>query len=100
MVSHACSPRTQDIEKDQEVQCWEHSCLSVADHDQPQSVPQMPVNFDGSWKMLNSEDFEEYLCGLHVNLANLPNPDKEIVQEGSHMLIHTLSTFWNYTMNF
>ena len=33
-------------------------------------------------------------------IANLLKPDKEIVQEGDHMIIRTLSTFRNYIMDF
>lgn len=33
-------------------------------------------------------------------IANLLKPDKEIVQEGEHMIIRTLSTFRNYIMDF
>ncbi|XP_078211125.1 retinol-binding protein 1 [Callithrix jacchus] len=41
----------------------------------------------------------------HVNvalrkIANLLKPDKEIVQDGDHMIIRTLSTFRNYIMDF
>ena len=65
----------------------------------------MPVDFTGYWKMLANEDFKEYLRALDVNVAlskvaNLLKPDKEIVQEGDHMIIHTLSTFRNYIMDF
>ncbi|XP_061023688.1 retinol-binding protein 1 isoform X2 [Dama dama] len=65
----------------------------------------MPVDFTGYWKMLTNENFEEYLRALDVNvalrkIANLLKPDKEIVQEGDHMIIRTLSTFRNYIMDF
>ena len=55
--------------------------------------------------MLANEDFKEYLRVLDVNvalskIANLLKPDKEIVQEGDHMIIRTLSTFRNYIMDF
>ncbi|XP_020035761.2 LOW QUALITY PROTEIN: retinol-binding protein 1 [Castor canadensis] len=71
----------------------------------PQSLPDMPVDFTGYWKMLTNENFEEYLRALDVNvalrkIANLLKPDKEIVQEGDHMIIRTLSTFRNYIMDF
>ncbi|XP_004682216.1 PREDICTED: LOW QUALITY PROTEIN: retinol-binding protein 1 [Condylura cristata] len=67
--------------------------------------PKMPVDFNGYWKMLSNENFEEYLRALDVNvalrkIANLLKPDKEIVQEGDHMIIRTLSTFRNYIMDF
>uniref|UniRef100_A0A8B9YQQ1 Uncharacterized protein n=1 Tax=Bos mutus grunniens TaxID=30521 RepID=A0A8B9YQQ1_BOSMU len=44
-------------------------------------------------------------CALDVNvalhkIANLLKPDKEIVQEGDHMIIRMLSTFRNYIVNF
>ncbi|XP_057624468.1 LOW QUALITY PROTEIN: retinol-binding protein 1 [Chionomys nivalis] len=82
---------------------YSHSCLSVSDH--PQTVPKMPVDFNGYWKMLSNENFEEYLRALDVNvalrkIANLLKPDKEIVQDGDHMIIRTLSTFRNYIMDF
>ncbi|XP_004419994.1 PREDICTED: retinol-binding protein 1 [Ceratotherium simum simum] len=71
----------------------------------PQSPPEMPVDFTGYWKMLANENFEEYLRALDVNvalrkIANLLKPDKEIVQDGDHMIIRTLSTFRNYIMDF
>uniref|UniRef100_A0A2I2ZJW5 Retinol binding protein 1 n=1 Tax=Gorilla gorilla gorilla TaxID=9595 RepID=A0A2I2ZJW5_GORGO len=70
-----------------------------------QSLPEMPVDFTGYWKMLVNENFEEYLRALDVNvalrkIANLLKPDKEIVQDGDHMIIRTLSTFRNYIMDF
>ncbi|KAB0366675.1 hypothetical protein FD754_010831 [Muntiacus muntjak] len=71
----------------------------------PSHPSEMPVDFTGYWKMLSNENFEEYLRALDVNvalrkIANLLKPDKEIVQEGDHMIIRTLSTFRNYIMDF
>ncbi|EHA99215.1 Retinol-binding protein 1 [Heterocephalus glaber] len=65
----------------------------------------MPVDFTGYWKMQSNENFEEYLRALDVNvalrkIANLLKPDKEIEQDGDHMIIRTLSTFRNYIMDF
>ncbi|XP_038179633.1 LOW QUALITY PROTEIN: retinol-binding protein 1 [Arvicola amphibius] len=82
---------------------YSYSRLLVSDH--PQTVPKMPVDFNGYWKMLSNENFEEYLRALDVNvalrkIANLLKPDKEIVQDGDHMIIRTLSTFRNYIMDF
>uniref|UniRef100_A0A8C9AHN5 Retinol binding protein 1 n=1 Tax=Prolemur simus TaxID=1328070 RepID=A0A8C9AHN5_PROSS len=73
--------------------------------DWPRSLPKMPVDFTGYWKMLANENFEEYLRALDVNvalrkIANLLKPDKEILQDGDHMIIRTLSTFRNYIMDF
>ncbi|XP_006903718.1 PREDICTED: LOW QUALITY PROTEIN: retinol binding protein 1, cellular [Elephantulus edwardii] len=71
----------------------------------PCSPAEMPVDFTGYWKMLSNDNFEEYLRALDVNvalrkIATLLKPDKEIVQEGDHMIIRTLSTFRNYIMDF
>ncbi|XP_048190587.1 uncharacterized protein LOC125342463 isoform X1 [Perognathus longimembris pacificus] len=79
--------------------------LLLPDRRPPRSLPEMPVDFTGYWKMLSNENFEEYLRALDVNvalrkIANLLKPDKEIVQEGDHMIIRTLSTFRNYIMDF
>ncbi|XP_042316908.1 retinol-binding protein 1 [Sceloporus undulatus] len=65
----------------------------------------MPVDFNGYWKMLSNDNFEEYLKALDVNIAirkiaNMLKPDKEIIQDGDHMIIKTLSTFKNYIMDF
>ncbi|XP_062439208.1 retinol-binding protein 1 isoform X1 [Rhea pennata] len=65
----------------------------------------MPADFNGYWKMVSNDNFEEYLRALDVNvavrkIANLLKPDKEILQNGDHMIIKTLSTFRNYIMEF
>ncbi|KAM9189881.1 LOW QUALITY PROTEIN: retinol-binding protein 1 [Dugong dugon] len=78
-----------------------HPLLAV----RPQSPAKMPVDFTGYWKMLTNENFEEYLRALDVNvalrkIAKLLKPDKEIVQDGGHMIIRTLSTFRSYIMDF
>lgn len=33
-------------------------------------------------------------------IANLLKPDKDIIQDGDHIIIKTLSTFKNYNMDF
>ncbi|XP_053164314.1 retinol-binding protein 1 isoform X7 [Hemicordylus capensis] len=68
-------------------------------------TPEMPADFNGYWKMLSNDNFEEYLKALDVNIAlrkiaNMLKPDKEIIQDGDHMIIKTLSTFKNYIMDF
>ncbi|XP_026523679.1 retinol-binding protein 2 isoform X2 [Notechis scutatus] len=65
----------------------------------------MPADFNGYWKMLSNENFEEYLKALDVNIAvrkiaSSLKPDKEIIQDGNHMTIKTLSRFKNYIMDF
>ncbi|XP_013867060.1 retinol-binding protein 1 isoform X1 [Austrofundulus limnaeus] len=65
----------------------------------------MPVDLNGYWKMVSNDNFEEYMKALDVNvairkIANLLKPDKDIVHDGDHMVIKTLSTFKNYNMDF
>ncbi|KAG5286118.1 hypothetical protein AALO_G00011130 [Alosa alosa] len=65
----------------------------------------MPADYSGYWKMIVNDNFEEYLKGLDVNvairkIAVLLKPDKEITQDGNHIIIKTLSTFKNYNMDF
>ncbi|XP_062337804.1 retinol-binding protein 1-like [Osmerus eperlanus] len=65
----------------------------------------MPVDLNGYWKMISNDNFEEYLKALDVNvairkIATLLKPDKDITQDGDHMIIKTLSTFKNYHMDF
>ncbi|XP_062260333.1 uncharacterized protein LOC133968353 [Platichthys flesus] len=65
----------------------------------------MPVDLNGYWKMISSDNFEEYLKALDVNvairkIATLLKPDKEISHDGDHIVIKTLSTFKNYNMDF
>nr|XP_019957243.1 PREDICTED: uncharacterized protein LOC109638618 [Paralichthys olivaceus] len=65
----------------------------------------MPVDLNGYWKMISNDNFEEYLKALDVNvairkIATLLKPDKDIVHDGDHIVIKTLSTFKNYNMDF
>ncbi|CAH2246580.1 retinol-binding 1 [Pelobates cultripes] len=65
----------------------------------------MTTDFNGYWKMLSNDHFEDYLRALDVNvairkIATLLKPDKDIIQNGDHMVIKTLSTFRNYIMEF
>lgn len=73
-------------------------------------------SWNRSWVPLPWERFSffEFSCQLSTpvsapladvnvalrKIANLLKPDKEIVQEGDHMIIRTLSTFRNYIMDF
>uniref|UniRef100_A0A8C1NDG1 Retinol binding protein 1 n=1 Tax=Cyprinus carpio TaxID=7962 RepID=A0A8C1NDG1_CYPCA len=57
----------------------------------------MTSNYNGYWKMISNENFEEYLKALDVNvavrkIATLLKPDKDIIQDGDHFIIKTLST--------
>ncbi|XP_028986814.1 retinol-binding protein 1-like [Betta splendens] len=65
----------------------------------------MPLDLSGYWKMTSNENFEEFMKALDINIAirkiaRLLRPDKEIIQNGDHMVIKTLSTFRNYNMEF
>ncbi|ROL44160.1 Retinol-binding protein 1 [Anabarilius grahami] len=64
-----------------------------------------PVDMNGYWKMTSNENFDEYMEALDVNLvirkiASYLIFDKEIVQNGDHFNIKTLTTFRNYHMEF
>ncbi|XP_048018817.1 retinol-binding protein 1 isoform X1 [Megalobrama amblycephala] len=64
-----------------------------------------PVDMNGYWKMTSNENFDEYMEALDVNLvirkiASYLVFDKEIVQNGDHFNIKTLTTFRNYHMEF
>ncbi|CAM4589611.1 unnamed protein product [Leuciscus chuanchicus] len=64
-----------------------------------------PVDMNGYWKMTSNENFDEYMEVLDVNLvirkiASYLIFDKEIVQNGDHFNIKTLTTFRNYHMEF
>ncbi|MED6276190.1 DNA-binding proteins Bright/BRCAA1/rbp1, partial [Characodon lateralis] len=66
---------------------------------------EMPVDMNGYWKMISNENFEEYMKALDVNvairkIALLLKPDKDILHDGDHLIIKTLSTFKNYNMDF
>ncbi|ROL44159.1 Retinol-binding protein 1 [Anabarilius grahami] len=65
----------------------------------------MPADYTGYWKMISSDNFEEYLKALDINvairkIAVLLKPDKDITQNGDHISIKTVSTFKNYDMDF
>ncbi|XP_063075856.1 retinol-binding protein 1-like [Engraulis encrasicolus] len=65
----------------------------------------MPADLNGYWKMTVNDNFEEYLKALDVNvairkIAVLLSVDKDISQDGDHIVIKTLSTFKNYMMDF
>ncbi|XP_016108726.1 retinol-binding protein 1-like [Sinocyclocheilus grahami] len=64
-----------------------------------------PVDMNGFWKMTSNENFDEYMEALDVNvvirkIANYLIFDKEIVQNGEHFNIKTLTAFRNYHMEF
>uniref|UniRef100_W5MLL9 Retinol binding protein 1a, cellular n=1 Tax=Lepisosteus oculatus TaxID=7918 RepID=W5MLL9_LEPOC len=65
----------------------------------------MPPNLTGVYQLVSQENMDEYLQALDINFALrkivcLLRPDKDIVQEGDHMVIRTLTTFRNFIMDF
>uniref|UniRef100_A0A8C7ZLC2 Cellular retinoic acid-binding protein 1 n=1 Tax=Oryzias sinensis TaxID=183150 RepID=A0A8C7ZLC2_9TELE len=65
----------------------------------------MPMDLNGYWKMVSNDNFDDYMKALGVNaairtIASLLKTDKDIVQDGDHFQIKTLSTFKNYHMDF
>ncbi|XP_067108630.1 retinol-binding protein 1-like [Osmerus mordax] len=65
------------------------------------SVPDM----SGYWTMTTNENFDAYMDALDVNIvirkiASYLSLDKEILQNGTHFLIRTISTFRSYDMDF
>nr|XP_055059115.1 retinol-binding protein 1 [Misgurnus anguillicaudatus] len=63
------------------------------------------ADMNGYWKMTSNGNFDEYMEALDVNIvirkiASYLIFDKEIVQNGDHFNIKTLTTFRNYHMEF
>ncbi|XP_043935639.1 retinol-binding protein 1-like [Protopterus annectens] len=62
-------------------------------------------NLSGYYSFVSQENMDEYLKALDINIALrkivcLLHPDKEIIQNGNHMIIKTLTTFRNFNMDF
>uniref|UniRef100_A0AAQ4Q5Q1 Cellular retinoic acid-binding protein 1 n=1 Tax=Gasterosteus aculeatus aculeatus TaxID=481459 RepID=A0AAQ4Q5Q1_GASAC len=56
--------------------------------------------FCGTWKLVDSQNFDEYMKALGVGFAtrqvgNVTKPTVEISQDGDKVVIKTLSTFRN-----
>ncbi|XP_078065032.1 retinol-binding protein 1-like [Mustelus asterias] len=65
----------------------------------------MCVNYSGFYSLSRQENLDSYLEALGINLplrkiVCFLSPDKEISQNGDHMIIKTLTTFRNYVMEF
>nr|XP_055059116.1 retinol-binding protein 1-like [Misgurnus anguillicaudatus] len=65
----------------------------------------MPADYNGYWKMISNDNFEEYLKALDVNvairkIAILLKPDKDITQNEDYFKIKTISIFRDYDMEF
>ncbi|XP_019632863.1 PREDICTED: fatty acid-binding protein, brain-like [Branchiostoma belcheri] len=65
----------------------------------------MPVDLSGTWKLDSSENFEEFMKKLEVNMAlrkmgALAKPTTEITQTGDHFVIKTSTTFKNTAVEF
>ncbi|XP_062337805.1 retinol-binding protein 1 [Osmerus eperlanus] len=62
-------------------------------------------DMSGYWTMTTNENFDAYMDALDVNIvirkiASYLSLDKEILQNGTHFLIRTISTFRSYDMDF
>ena len=65
----------------------------------------MPVDFNGTWNFVRSENFEGYLLALGIDfatrkIAKMLKPQKVVKQEGDSFTISTTSTFRNYFAQF
>lgn len=65
----------------------------------------MPPTLSGRYTFVSQENLDPYLKALEINMAlrkivSLLKPEKEFVVDGDHMIIRTLTTFRNYTMDF
>ncbi|XP_048063367.1 fatty acid binding protein 7, brain, b [Megalobrama amblycephala] len=61
--------------------------------------------FCGTWKLVNSENFDEYMKALGVGFAvrqvgNVTKPTLVILKEGDKVVIKTQSTFKNTEISF
>ncbi|XP_063173443.1 retinoid-binding protein 7 [Candoia aspera] len=65
----------------------------------------MPADFNGTWNLVQSENFESFMLALGIDfatrkIANMLKPQKVIKQEGDSFSISTTSTFRNYFVQF
>ncbi|XP_051894965.1 nicotinamide/nicotinic acid mononucleotide adenylyltransferase 1 [Pristis pectinata] len=65
----------------------------------------MPTDFNGTWKMISTENLDPYLQALDTDfavrkIATLLKPEKIIEQKGDSFIIKTNSTFRNYEIQF
>uniref|UniRef100_A0A8D0EDV1 Lipocalin/cytosolic fatty-acid binding domain-containing protein n=1 Tax=Salvator merianae TaxID=96440 RepID=A0A8D0EDV1_SALMN len=61
----------------------------------------MLVDFSGTWKLVSSDSFEDYMLALGIDfatrkIAKMLKPQKVIKQDEDSFSIGTTSTFWNY----
>ncbi|XP_062892828.1 retinol-binding protein 1-like [Mobula hypostoma] len=65
----------------------------------------MPRDYSGTYQLVQQENLDAYLKALDIGLAlrkvvNLLQPTKVVHQDGSHMVIRTLTALSSYTMEF
>ncbi|KAJ7306367.1 hypothetical protein JRQ81_009711 [Phrynocephalus forsythii] len=65
----------------------------------------MPADFNGTWNLVRSENFEGYMLALGIDfatrmIAKMLKPQKVVKQEGDSFTISTTSTFRNYFVQF
>ena len=66
----------------------------------PRYLGNISLNFPVNSLLLSAPALPADVNVALRKIANLLKPDKEIVQNGDHMIIRTLSTFRNYIMDF
>ncbi|XP_076870411.1 retinoid-binding protein 7 isoform X1 [Brachyhypopomus gauderio] len=65
----------------------------------------MPVNYSGTWDIMDCKNFEGYMIALDIDMvtrkiAKVLKPQKVIEQDGDFFTIKTLTTFRNYSCSF
>ncbi|XP_072132685.1 retinol-binding protein 5-like [Mobula birostris] len=65
----------------------------------------MPQDYSGTYQLVHQENLDAYLKALDIGAAlrkvvKLLRPTKEVHQDGSHMVIRTLTALRSYTMEF
>ncbi|CAI5797001.1 retinol-binding protein 5 [Podarcis raffonei] len=65
----------------------------------------MPPNLTGYYRFVSQDNMDNYLRALDINVALrklvcLLKPEKEIIHNGNHMTIRTLTSLRNYIMDF
>ncbi|XP_062822036.1 nicotinamide/nicotinic acid mononucleotide adenylyltransferase 1 [Anolis carolinensis] len=65
----------------------------------------MPADYNGTWNLVSSDNFEGYMLALGIDfatrkIAKMLKPQKVIKQEGDAFTITTTSTFRNYFVEF
>ncbi|XP_067897520.1 retinol-binding protein 2-like [Heterodontus francisci] len=65
----------------------------------------MPVDYNGTWEMIENKNFDDYMKALDIDFATRKiaihlKQTKEFKQEGDKFITKTLSTFRNYNLDY